>query len=89
MKAYIVDTDGNVWSGSFQKDSKTMIQNNDRREKGGRRGHRPGTMMEKLHEIFDKHGVENLDKAKAEAAKKTKASPATINTSFSRFRAQA
>lgn len=55
----------------------------------GRNGlrHRAGTLKEKLHVIFDKYGDKDLAKAKAEA-KKTKASPATINTSFSQFRTQ-
>jgi hypothetical protein len=60
----------------------------DRRERGYK-GHRAGTMKEKLHQIFDKYGGKDLEKAKAEAVKKTKAAPATINTSFSRFRALA
>ena len=48
----------------------------------GYKGHRPGTLKEKLHQLFDKHGAE---KARP-LALKTGAAPATINTSFSQFK---
>ena len=91
MKAYIVDSTGNVITIRvvlFPEDRLIQSTTSDRRKVVvGYKGHRVGTMREKLHQIFDKYGVKNLEKAKAEAARKTKASPATINTTFSRFRA--
>jgi hypothetical protein len=64
---------------------KVSKKTSDKMTGEGYKGHRPGTMKEKLHQIFDKFGDKDLEKAKTEA-KKTKASPATINTSFSQFR---
>lgn len=54
--------------------------------KAGYKGHRAGTIKEKLHVIFDKYGKSDPEKAKAEAKKIKGCAPATINTSFSQFR---
>jgi hypothetical protein len=47
----------------------------------GYKGHRPGSLKERLHQLFDKHGAE---KARPLALKL--AAVGTVNTSFSQFR---
>ncbi|MGY2905255.1 hypothetical protein [Bradyrhizobium sp. URHC0002] len=48
----------------------------------GYKGHRPGSIKEQLHQLFDRHGAE---KARP-LALKLGAAAGTINTSFSQFR---
>lgn len=48
----------------------------------GYKGHRPGTIKEKIHLLYDKHGPE---KARPMALK-LGAAAGTINTSWSQFR---
>jgi DNA-binding protein HU-beta len=48
----------------------------------GYKGHRVGTLKEKLHMLFDKHGPE---KARPHALK-LNVEPSTVTTSFSQFR---
>jgi hypothetical protein len=49
----------------------------------GYKGHRKGSLKEKLHQLFDKHGAEE---ARPFALKLKGLKVSTINTSFSQFR---
>jgi len=74
-------TNGNGKSnGKKSNGKKTVVAKKMTGE--GYKGHRPGSLKEKIHQLFDKHGPE---KARP-LALKTGAALATVNTSFSQFR---
>jgi hypothetical protein len=71
-------------SAKTAKKAKANAKANARTKMGGEgyKGHRPGSLKEKLHQIFDKHGAEKG----RPLALKLDVEPSTVTTSFSQFR---